>query len=148
MKRTNLELTVGLFLILGIACFSYLAIVLGDVAIFDDDTYMLRARFQSSSGLKEGSPVEIAGVAVGKVTEIRFDPEEYLSVVELAVPRDVKIQEDATASIRSTGIIGSKFVKISPGGSDDYLEAGMEILETESSVSIEELISKYIFESK
>ena len=148
MKRTNLELTVGLFLILGIACFSYLAIVLGDVAIFDDDTYMLRARFQSSSGLKEGSPVEIAGVAVGKVTDISFDPEEYLSVVELTVPRDVKIQEDATASIRSTGIIGSTFVKISPGGSEDYLEAGMEILETESSVSIEELISKYIFESK
>jgi phospholipid/cholesterol/gamma-HCH transport system substrate-binding protein len=107
----------------------------------------LKARFQSSSGLKKGADIEMAGVIIGKVKAISFDPEDYEAVVDLSIPKEIKVQEDAIASVRSTGIIGGKFIKISPGGSDVILEPGETIVETESSVSLEELISKYIFES-
>jgi phospholipid/cholesterol/gamma-HCH transport system substrate-binding protein len=137
-----------LFVILGLAAFAFLAVKLGGIAEVDSNHYVISARFQSSSGLKEGADVEIAGVAVGKVRAIRLDPEEFESVVELSIPTNVRIQEDAIASVRSTGIIGGKFIKISPGGSEEILGEGDTIYETESSVSLEELISKYIFESQ
>lgn len=148
MKRINLEVIVGLFVVLGLVAFAFLAVKLGGIGDVDPNQYILQARFQSSSGLKEGADVEIAGVVVGKVVHIRFDPNSYESVVELSVPKGVEVQEDAIASVRSTGIIGGKFVKISPGGSEELLQPGDTILETESSVSLEELISKYIFESQ
>jgi len=148
MKRINLEVITGLFVILGLAAFAFLAVKLGGIAEVNGGHYVLSARFQSSSGLKQGADVEIAGVAVGKVKNIRFDREEYQSVVEMSIPNDVRIQEDAIASVRSTGPIGGKFIKISPGGSDELLVDGDTIYETESSVSLEELISKYIFESQ
>ncbi len=147
MKRLNIEMAVGLFLIVGILCFAYLAVNLGDVALFGDKSYPLKARFISISGLKDKATVELAGVRVGEVTRIDLDGEDYEAQVELAIDRGVKIQDDAIASIRTQGIIGDKFIKITPGGSDTYLESGDEIEETESAISLEELISKYIFES-
>lgn len=146
MKRISIEFVVGLFLIAGLVGFCYLAVSLGGVRV-GQDSYLLTARFVSASGLKEGAEVELAGVAVGTVTAIRFDPKTFEAVVDLAIPGDARIQEDAIASIRSTGLIGGKFVKISAGGSERILAPGDEILETESSISLEELISKYIFES-
>lgn len=148
MKRINLEVIVGTFVILGLAAFAFLAVKLGGIGNVDAGHYTLNARFQSSSGLKEGADVEMAGVVIGKVVNIWFDPEEYDSVVELSLPTEVEIQEDAIASVRSTGLIGGKFIKISPGGAEELLQAGDTIYETESSVSLEELISKYIFESQ
>ncbi len=147
MKRINLEVVVGLFVILGVLTFAFLAVKLGGLGDVETGHYTLQARFQSSSGLKKGADIEMAGVIIGKVKAINFDPEDYEAVVDLSIPKEIKIQEDAIASVRSTGIIGGKFVKISPGGSDVILEPGETILETESSVSLEELISKYIFES-
>lgn len=76
-----------------------------------------------------------------------MDFDSYESIVEMSLDPNIKLQDDAIASIRTSGIIGDKFVQISPGGSEVYLKPGDEILETESSISIEELISKYIFES-
>ncbi len=148
MKRMNIEMVVGIFLIAGLLCLSYLAIRLGDLGLFEDDTYEVKARFVSISGLKEGAFVELAGVRVGKVSKIDLDVEDYEAEVYLAIAARVKIQEDAIASIRTQGIIGDKFVKITPGGADQYLSDGMEIFETEPAISLEELISKYIFESK
>jgi phospholipid/cholesterol/gamma-HCH transport system substrate-binding protein len=146
MKRLNVEIVVGLFVLLGLACVSYLAIKLGDVGLFQDNTYPLKAQFISISGLKEGAPVELAGVKIGKVANISLEPELYEAEVEFAIDRNVKLQDDVIASIRTQGIIGDKFVKISPGGSDKFLEAGMTIEETESAISLEELVSKYMFE--
>jgi phospholipid/cholesterol/gamma-HCH transport system substrate-binding protein len=146
MKRLNIEMAVGLFLIVGIICFAYLAINLGNIGLFGE-TYPLRARFISISGLKDKATVELAGVRVGEVSRIDLDKEDYEAEVVLVIDRDVKIQDDAIASIRTQGIIGDKFVKITPGGSDTYLQADDEIEETESAISLEELISKYIFES-
>ena len=147
MKRLNIELVTGIFLILGLLCLSWMAIKLGDVDLFGDQHYTLQARFVSSSGLKEGAHVEVAGVRVGKVETIKFDPETYESVVYLSLPNEVRIQEDTIAAIRTSGIIGDRFIKVSPGGSEEYLSDGDEILDTESSINLEELISKYIFET-
>lgn len=146
-EHSSLELSVGLFVCTGLLALAYLAVNLGNVSVFGDDTYPLNARFVSSSGLNKGAYVEIGGVRVGTVTRIAVDYENYESVVELALDPNIKLQEDAIASIRTSGIIGDKFVKISPGGSEVYLEPGDEIIETEASINLEELISKYIFES-
>ena len=146
-NKYSLELSIGIFIAMGLLSLVYLAVKLGDVGVFADNTYSLKARFVSSSGLTEGAFVEVGGVRVGTVQNINVDFESYESVVEMSLDPNIKLQDDAIASIRTSGIIGDKFVKIAPGGSDIYLEAGDEILETESSISLEELISKYIFES-
>ena len=104
-----------------------LAVKLGGIGDFDNDHYVLKALFTSTSGLKVGSDVEVAGVVVGKVKRISLDPEEYESVVEISLPNAVEVQEDAIASVRSTGLIGGKFIKISPGGADELLQVGDEI---------------------
>ena len=146
-EKSSLEFTVGLFMAAGLLSLAFLAVKLGDIGIFADDTYSLNARFISSSGLTQGAFVEVGGVRVGTVKDIRVDFDSYESIVAMALDPKLKLQHDAIASIRTSGIIGDKFVKITPGGSEVYLEPGDEILETESSISIEELISKYIFES-
>jgi len=147
MSRFNTEVVVGLFLVLGLTTFAFLAVKLGGLGDAGRDHYLLEARFQSSSGLKRGADVELAGVVIGKVTEIRLDPEHYEAVVTFSVPNGVELQEDAIASVRSTGLIGGKYVKLTAGGSERILGPGDLIAQTEASVSIEELISKYIFET-
>lgn len=148
MKRLNIETAVGVFLVMGFLCFAYLSVKLGEVNLFGNNTYLVKARFLSVSGLKEESVVEIAGVKVGKVSSIILDPEDYVAVVHLSINRNVKIQKDSIASIRTSGIIGDKFVDISPGGDEDYIKPGGEITETESAINLEELIGKYIFGKK
>ena len=147
MSRFNTEVVVGLFLIFGLLAFAFLAVRLGGLGDARAGHYVLEARFQSTSGLKKGADVEMAGVIIGKVVDIRFDPENYESVIEISVPNGVELQEDTIASVRSTGLIGGKYVKLTAGGSDRILEPGELIVQTESSVNIEELISKYIFET-
>jgi phospholipid/cholesterol/gamma-HCH transport system substrate-binding protein len=148
MKRTSLEMIVGVFLLAGFASFSYLAIKMGDLDPFKRETYNVGANFTSISGLKEGATLELAGVIVGKVTKIALDTADYEATVYMDIDKSVKLSDDSIASIRTSGIIGDKFIKLTPGGSDTYLESGDFIDETEASISIEELISKYIFESK
>ena len=146
MKKMNLEMVVGIFLLAGFASFAYIAVKMGDLEMFKPETYRLTARFLSISGLKEGATIELAGVIVGKVAKINLDPGAYEAIVQMDVDKQVKLQDDAIASIRTAGIIGDKFIKLSPGGSDMLLGDGDEVEETESSISIEELVSKYIFE--
>ncbi len=147
-NRTNVEIVVGIFLLLGILAVVWLAVRLGDVSFSGDQRYRVTAGFTSASGLRAGTHVEAAGVRVGSVDRIDFDAEKYEARVTLAIDRGVPISKDAVASIRTAGIIGDKFVKITPGGDDRLLEDGMEIRETESSINLEELISKYIFEGE
>ena len=146
MRQFSLEFFVGLFVIAGLICLTYLSVKLGDLDWVGEDSYDLTAKFVSVSGLKEGAFVEIAGVRVGTVHRLELDQEYYEAKATLRIDNEVKIQEDAIASVRTQGIIGDKFIKISPGGSDIYLEEGMEIVETEPAISLEELLSKYIFE--
>jgi len=148
MKKTSLELIVGIFLLAGFISFSWLAVKMGDIDPFANETYPVTARFTSISGLKEGTTIELAGVVVGKVSKIELDAGEYEAVVHLNIDKTVELTDDSIASIRTSGIIGDKFIKLTPGGSEIFLEAGDEIDETESSISLEELVSKYIFESE
>ena len=145
--KQHTELLVGIFMLIGIIAITFLALRMGDVELFNNDEYIIQAKFTSASGLREGAYVEMAGVTVGKVKKIEFDPESYLAVVDISLPKSITVPDDSIASIRTAGIIGDKFMKISAGGSDTYVEAGMEIIETEPSINLEELISKYIFES-
>lgn len=146
MKKSNIEFTVGLFLLAGLLCFIYLAVRVGGVGWFENESYPVKARFSSISGLKEGAAVEIAGVKVGKVERIEFDRKNYDAVVMMTLSKGVVLQEDSIASIRTSGIIGDRYIKIQPGGSEEIIKPGGLITETESAINIEELISKYIFE--
>lgn len=145
MKNAGINFVVGLFVILGVGVLMYMSIRIGGANLSGDNQYTLIARFANSSGLKEGAFIEAAGVRVGQTASIRFDPETYESVVELVIDKSVQVPDDSIAAIRTAGIIGDRFVKIIPGGSDLYLENGEEFLETESSISLEELVSKYMF---
>ncbi len=148
MKKFNVEIAVGLFLVLSFLCFIYISVKLGDLNLFGKPTYQIQSRFSSISGLKVGANIEIAGVKIGRVATIQLDREDFEAMVNLEVNDDVEIPDDSIASIRSAGIIGDKYVSISPGGSPDLIEPGGEITETESAINIEELISKYIFEKE
>ncbi|MCM2264478.1 MAG: outer membrane lipid asymmetry maintenance protein MlaD [Desulfuromonadales bacterium] len=148
MRKLNLEILVGLFMISGFLCFAWLSVKLGDVNLFGPPTYSVVANFGSVSGLKPGAIVEIAGVRVGKVSAIRFDAEKYEAKVELDIERGVNLQEDSIASIRTAGIIGDRYVDISPGGAEKLIGPGGRIVETESAINLEELVSKYIFEKQ
>ncbi|MDY0269432.1 outer membrane lipid asymmetry maintenance protein MlaD [Trichloromonas sp.] len=146
MNRLNIEVAVGLFMVAGFLCIVWLSVKLGHVDFFRGNEYPVSARFSSVSGLKEGASVEIAGVKIGKVSRIRLNGENYEADVEMLLNKDVKLQDDSIASIRTAGIIGDRYVSISPGGSDLLVEPGGVIFETESAINLEELISKYVFE--
>jgi len=146
-EKQHTEILVGIFLLIGIVAITFLALRMGDFGLLNNQQYKIRAEFTSASGLKKGAHIEIAGVPVGKVTGIIFNPETYLADVYMSIENNIQIPEDSIASIRTSGIIGDKFLKISPGGSENIIEPNMLILETEPSINLEELISKYIFES-
>jgi phospholipid/cholesterol/gamma-HCH transport system substrate-binding protein len=146
MKRFSVETAVGLFLVIGFLCFAYISVKLGNVDLFGPDTYRVTAKFSSISGLKVGANVEIAGVKIGRVAKTSLETTDYEAVVDLEINSGVALQEDCIASIRTAGIIGDKYVSITPGGFDQLIQPGGEITETEAAINIEQLISKYIFE--
>lgn len=148
MKRFSVETAVGIFLVAGFLSFAWMAVRLGDVRFFGESRYPLNARFGSVAGLNPGATVEVAGVRIGEVTAIRLDPETYDAIVQMQIDEGVRLTQDSIASIRTTGIIGDRYVSISPGGAPEVLPPGGEIVETESAISIEELIGKYIFQKK
>lgn len=144
MKKIDLELAVGFFVLIGILCFGYLSIKLGRLEFFGEGRYIVHAKFAGAGGIKPGAVVEIAGVEVGKVKSVMLD-KDYQATISLLINKDVKIQEDAIASIKTKGLIGEKYLQISPGGSDELLSDGGLIKDTESAIDMEELLSKYIF---
>lgn len=145
MKKTSIETTVGVFVLIGILCVGYLTIKLGKMEIFGENYYLLEAQFDSVSGLKSGGLIEMAGVEIGQVDSIILDNETQVAIVKLKIFESVKLSDDVIASVKTAGMIGDKYIKLYPGGSDDILEPGDTILETESSLDMEELVSKYIF---
>ncbi|MDR1657121.1 MAG: outer membrane lipid asymmetry maintenance protein MlaD [Deltaproteobacteria bacterium] len=142
MKR--LEFTVGIFMLIGLACLGYLTVKLGKLEVFSSDGYTVQAKFTSISGLKTGASVEISGVPIGKVTGITLN-NNFLAVVDLLINNDIVLTDDSIASIKTSGLIGDKYVSVSVGGSETLLTEGGEISDTQSSLDIESLISKYLF---
>lgn len=142
MENTKLEFMVGAFVLAGILCLGYLSIKLGKLEVIGGDLYEVAAQFNSASGLKSGATIEIAGVEVGRVRGITL--KEDRAVVTLAVANGVKLYTDTIASIKTRGIIGEKFLSLSPGGGGDPLKPGEVIRDTESGLDLEELVSQYV----
>jgi len=145
MKKSSVEFGVGIFVLIGIICVGYLTVRLGKMQLLGDDHYFLTARFQSVSGLKAGASVEIAGVPIGQVESISLNHKDFDALVRLKIKNDVVLTDDVIASVKTAGLIGDKYIKLSPGGSDKILKPGDVVTETESGLDIEELISKYAF---
>ena len=143
MGRERVEVLVGIFVLAGAVALGYLSIKLGKLEVLGNRGYEVVAEFADIGGLKSGSTVEIAGVQVGRVTGIGL--KDYQAEVRIRMNPGVKLQEDSIASIKTKGLIGEKFVQLSPGGSDDYIKPGGRIRETESAIDFEGLISNYIF---
>lgn len=145
MNRSPVEVIVGIFVLVGIVCVGWLTIKLGKMELLGDHHYVIKARFQSVTGLKVGASIEMAGVEIGKVDQIRLDTQKQVAEVSLKIDKTVELTEDTIASIKTAGLIGDKYIKLSPGGSDEILASGDVITETESSLDIEELVSKFVF---
>ncbi|XOF33656.1 MAG: outer membrane lipid asymmetry maintenance protein MlaD [Candidatus Electrothrix sp. YB6] len=145
MNNSRLEIAVGIFLVLGFAAFGWLALQLGEVSWLNaGSTYALNAEFENISGIKNGAEVQIAGVTVGSVTAIQLN--EYdRAVVTMTLDNKVKLAKDSMASVKSQGIIGDKIIQLTPGGDEEYYQAGDLLVDTESAVDLESLISKFAF---
>jgi len=143
MKKFDLELAVGLFIIAGIVCLGYLSIKLGRMEVLGEKGYEVYAIFSNVGGLKTGGSIEVAGVDVGRVRRITLD--NYQAKVDIILTGGLKIQEDAIASIKTKGLVGEKYIEITPGGSEKMIQPGERIRETQPPVDVEQLISKFIF---
>lgn len=147
MKKYTLETSIGIFVFIGLLCVGYLTIKLGKVEWFSGESYRIHARFSSVTGLKKGGVVEIAGVQVGQVDEVNLDQGRMAADVWMKIRKGVRLDDESIASIKTAGLIGDKYIKLTPGGSDKILANGGQITETEPVVDIEDLISKYVFGS-
>ncbi len=142
MNQTRTEIIVGIFVLIGIVCLGYLAIRLGKLEVLGSSGYHVYADFPSVAGLKIGDPVEIAGVRIGRVESIGLADDR--ARLNLRIDDNVKLQEDVIASVRSRGLIGDKFILISPGASDQTIRPGGRIRETDSPPDITDLIGKLV----
>ncbi|WP_319522865.1 outer membrane lipid asymmetry maintenance protein MlaD [uncultured Desulfosarcina sp.] len=145
MKKTSVETAVGVFVMIGLISVAYMTIKLGKMEWFGDGYYLLDARFDSVSGLKTGAQVDMAGVEIGQVADIRLDNERQVAVVQLKIREGIMLTDDVIASVKTSGLIGDKYIRLTPGGSDRILKPGDMIIDTESALDIEELVSKYVF---
>lgn len=110
--------------------------------------YSLIAKFDNASGIEAGSDVSISGVKVGTVNNYSLDPQSYRAVIEFSVKNNIKLPIDSSIKITSSGLLGSKYLEISPGSDEEFLVAGSEVLFTQSSISLEELLGKFLFSSE
>jgi phospholipid/cholesterol/gamma-HCH transport system substrate-binding protein len=145
MKKYTIETTVGIFLVFGLLCVGYMTVKLGHVSLLGDSAYSLFAKFTSVSGLRAGSIVYISGIEVGRVEKLTMDQKSQKAVVEIRIRNDIKIYDDAIASIKTEGLIGDMHLSIDPGGAGTVLEPGGTITETQPPLDIADLVSKYAF---
>lgn len=145
MNSQKIEYTVGLFVMAGLVCIAYLAIHLGGLPFLNDESYVLRARFNTVGSLNKGASVRIAGVTVGSVESMELDKTDFVAIVNLRLAADIELEDDTIASIKSNGLIGDKYIDLTPGASGIVMEAGDTIIDTESAVDIEGLISRFAF---
>ena len=140
--NTFRQTAVGLFVLLGLVCVGYLTVKLGKMELVSDKGFTLSATFNSVSGLRVGADVELAGVPVGRVTDITLTG-DMRARVALRLNTPLQLSDDTIASIRTSGLIGDKYVSLSPGGSSDPLPDGGEITDTEASTDLESILAKY-----
>ena len=141
-KSYSVEFFVGMFVVTGLACLSYLAVNIAKMNFLNAGFYELTAEFDNIAGLDGGAPVEIAGVPIGEVTKIEL--KDTVAIVYMKIRDDVTLRADDMAAIRTKGIIGERYIKIAPGGSSDHVAPGGKVNDTESAVEFEEIIGKLI----
>jgi phospholipid/cholesterol/gamma-HCH transport system substrate-binding protein len=144
VKYTRIDLAVGTFVLAGLLAVAYLALKIGGGALIGGDTTTLRARFTNLGGIAPGASVLISGVAVGQVEKVELD-KNYAAIVTLRVRRDLALPADTLAAIRSSGLIGDKHIALTPGGDETLLAPDELIVDTESAVDLESLISRFAF---
>ncbi|RME72248.1 MAG: outer membrane lipid asymmetry maintenance protein MlaD [Verrucomicrobia bacterium] len=147
MRTNRLELFVGTFVVLGLAAVAYLALSIGGGALMGEETYMVSARFSNVGGLNPGARVAISGVTVGKVEAVRLNTEDYSAIVDMRIRADVQLPVDSIVSVKTSGLIGDKYLAVQPGVEMDYVGPGGLLTETESAVDIESLVSRFAFGS-
>ncbi len=147
MNKTTTATTVGLFLMIGFACTAYLTLTLSNTNVLKHNFYQLTAKFTTVSGLRVGSNIEISGVYVGRVSDITLDQKLYQAIITMEINNGINIPVDSTAAIKTSGLIGDKYVSIIPGGDSNNLQDNQSILDTQAPLDIEEMISKYVFGS-
>lgn len=146
MNRTVLDLWVGFFVAIGIAALLFLALKVGNLSSANfAETYVLQAKFDNIGGLKVRGPVKSAGVVVGRVANIQFDPATYEAVVTMNVDTRYRFPKDTFASILTSGLLGEQYIGLDVGGDDKMLKAGETIAKTQSAVVLEKLISQFLF---
>lgn len=145
MLKFKKETAVGLFVLVGILAVVYMSVKLGNVNIFMDKYYTVKANFTDISGLKQHAPVQMFGVKIGYVDKISLDQEHGVASVDMFIEKEVKLTDDAIVSVKTNGLIGDKFLKISPGGLGDPVGAGDTLFDTNPSIDLEDLISKFAF---
>ena len=146
MSRKLLDLWVGFFVVLGFAALLFLALRVGNVSSANfADTYQLTAKFDNIGGLKVRGPVKSAGVVVGRVTEIRFDPQTYEAVATLTIDSRYRFPKDTFVSILTAGLLGEQYIGLDAGGDEKMLGQGDVIAKTQSAVVLEKLISQFMF---
>jgi len=145
MKKYSKETVVGIFVVIGLFLIGYMTVKLGNVGFFGDNSYSLFAKFNTVTGLREGNPVNMLGLEVGKVQKFTMDQENQQVVVEFKINKGIEIYDDAIASVKTEGLIGDKYVAVDPGGGGDLLANGDSITDTNSPTDIMDLVSKYAF---
>lgn len=146
MNKTILDLWVGFFVAIGLIAMMFLALKVGNLsAVESGQTYVLQAKFDNIGALKVRAPVKSAGVVVGRVSDIRFDPENYVAVVSLQVDDRYQFPRDTFATINTQGLLGEQYVGFDVGGDSEMLKNGDTIKKTQSAVVLEKLISQFMF---
>lgn len=146
MAKRNIEILVGLFVLLGMAALVFVALKAANLASFSNgETYSLTARFDNIGGLKPRAPVRSAGVVVGRVKSIALDPKTFQGVVTLDLQRSYAFPKDSSAKILTAGLLGDQYIGLEPGGDEKNLVAGDTIKQTQSAVVLENLISQFLF---
>jgi len=146
MNRAVLDLWVGFFVAIGLAALLFLALKVGNLSSTDvGETYSLQAHFDNIGGLKVRAPVKSAGVVVGRVNEIRFDPESYTAKVSMQIDTRYQFPRDTFATINTSGLLGEQYVGFEVGGDPDVLKAGEVMKKTQSAMVLEKLISQFMF---
>jgi len=143
----KVEISVGLFVFLGLLSIGWLALKIGQVGGIGASGYTLTANFDDVGGVRKGSDIMMAGVIIGRVDTVSLTNNDHATVI-LRIHDSIKIAEDSDALIRTKGIIGDRYIRITQGEEDSFLKSGDEIEETGSAINIEDLISKYIFSGK
>ncbi|MGH8145606.1 MAG: outer membrane lipid asymmetry maintenance protein MlaD [Rhodanobacteraceae bacterium] len=144
--RPSYAIGTGLFILLGFAALAYLATQTTSVVnVHSGASYMVKARFTNIGQLKERAPVKIAGVRIGDVQSIQLEPQRMDALVVMAISKQYKdIPDDSSAAIFTSGLLGDQYVGIEPGGSPTFLKNGDEMVLTQSAMSIENLIGKFL----